>query len=393
MADRHAWVEPGVFEVAPGVHRIPLPLPADGLRAVNVYAVESSAGLVLIDSGWAIDVARAQLENALGRLDRDFADVTRFLVTHMHRDHYTLAVTLRRTFGTKIALGIGEQPSLHQVLARRLDGQGREMARWGADTLVKKWTATFGKFDAVESDPGYELPDEWLDGTTKIGLGDRTLVALPTPGHTQGHVVFVDEQAGVLFAGDHVLPHITPSIGFEPAPATLPLGDYLDSLRLVRSYPDLRLLPAHGPVAPSVHARVDELLLHHEERLAATVAAVRDGAGTAFEAARRLRWTVLHSVVDLLARPNLSEAALLNSRAGVSCPGHAEPFCSPAAVASWTTRQRHRRSCRSVTEPTVTIRREAIPALGILTPAPCRTPPCAGLTSRFRIGVEPDDSR
>ncbi|MGH3629143.1 MAG: MBL fold metallo-hydrolase, partial [Sciscionella sp.] len=36
--DRHAWEEPGAFPVAPGVHRIPLPLPNDGLRAVNVYA-------------------------------------------------------------------------------------------------------------------------------------------------------------------------------------------------------------------------------------------------------------------------------------------------------------------------------------------------------------------
>ncbi len=298
MEDRHAWVEPGTYEVAPGVHRIPLPLPTDGLRAVNVYAVESSDGLVLIDSGWALDVARKQLEDALARLDRGFEDITRFLVTHMHRDHYTLAIALRRTFGTKIALGIGEQPSLRRVLDKRLDGQVSELVRWGADALMEQWKETFGKRDVEESGQRYELPDEWLDGTTKIELGDRTLIALPTPGHTQGHVVFVDEQAGVLFAGDHVLPHITPSIGFQPEPAKLPLGDYLDSLRLVRSYPDLRLLPAHGPVSPSVHARVDELLDHHEERLAATLAAVHDGAGTAYEAARRLGWTRRHRRYD-----------------------------------------------------------------------------------------------
>lgn len=296
--DRHAWVEPGVYEVAPGVHRIPLPLPTDGLRAVNVYAVESADGLVLVDSGWALDVAREQLETALGKLDRGFEDITRFLVTHMHRDHYTLAIALRKTFGTKIALGIGEQPSLDRVLNRKEPGQIREMMRWGATSLIDEWRQSFADRDTSESAQNYELPDEWLDGTTKIDLGDRTLVALPTPGHTQGHVVFVDEQAGVLFAGDHVLPHITPSIGFQPAPAKLPLGDYLESLRLVRSYPDLRLLPAHGPVTPSVHARVDELIDHHEERLAATLAAVRDGAGTAYEAARRLGWTRRHRRFD-----------------------------------------------------------------------------------------------
>ena len=37
------------------------------------------------------------------------------------------------------------------------------------------------------------------------------------------------------------------------------------SLTKVRALPDLRILPAHGPVAPSSHARVDELLAYHEQ--------------------------------------------------------------------------------------------------------------------------------
>jgi glyoxylase-like metal-dependent hydrolase (beta-lactamase superfamily II) len=305
---KHDWIEPGAFQVAPGVHRIPLPLPTDGLRAVNVYAVQSADGLVLIDSGWALDVAREQLESALATLGHDFGDIQRFLVTHMHRDHFTMAIALRRTFGAKIALGIGEQPSLDRVLSGRGSAKATELVRWGAQQLIDRWREVFGTDERQGADY-YEQPDEWLEGTATIDLGDRTLVALPTPGHTQGHVVFVDEQAGVLFAGDHVLPHITPSIGFEPAPAKLPLGDYLDSLRLVRSYPDLRLLPAHGPVAPSVHARVDELLDHHEDRLAETLAAVRDGAGTAFDAARRLGWTRRRRAFDDLDLFNQTLAA------------------------------------------------------------------------------------
>ena len=38
------WTAPGVFRCAPGVHRIPLPLPIDGLRAVNVYAIADGDG-------------------------------------------------------------------------------------------------------------------------------------------------------------------------------------------------------------------------------------------------------------------------------------------------------------------------------------------------------------
>jgi glyoxylase-like metal-dependent hydrolase (beta-lactamase superfamily II) len=285
------WTEPGVYEVAPGVHRIPLPLPGDALRAVNVYAIADGDGLVLVDSGWALAEARDLLEKSINSLGHDLGDIRRFLVTHAHRDHYTMAVLLRQTFGTKVALGIGEQPSMERILAARTDDQLNDIRRWGAKPLADILELTFKGSNHDPKQYNYEAPDEWLDGTVDVALADRTLRAVPTPGHTNGHVVFVAADQRLLFAGDHVLPHITPSIGFEPARARRPLGDYLDSLRLVRGMPDMRLLPAHGPVTDSVHGRVDELLAHHERRLVETLAAIADGAGSPYEAAHQIGWT------------------------------------------------------------------------------------------------------
>jgi len=284
------WTEPGVFEVAPGVHRIPLPLPNDGLHTVNVYAIEDGDGLVLVDAGWALDEAADRLEASLGVLGRGFADIRRFLVTHLHRDHYTMAVALRRRFGTRIALGLGERPSMERVLAGRAEGLVSNLHGWGASDLAYLWGRIVLPMEAKAS-AAYEAPDEWLTGAQTIDVGSRSLEVVPTPGHTAGHVVFVDTASSLLFAGDHVLPHITPSIGFEPERPALPLGDYLDSLRLTRELPDLRLLPAHGPVTDSAHKRVDELLRHHEERLDATALSVAGGTATAHETARRLGWT------------------------------------------------------------------------------------------------------
>jgi glyoxylase-like metal-dependent hydrolase (beta-lactamase superfamily II) len=88
-----------------------------------------------------------------------------------------------------------------------------------------------------------------------------------------------------------VLPTITPSIGFEPVPVAQPLGDFMGSLTKVRGLPDLTLLPAHGPVAPSTHARVDQLLEHHEERLRLSLEALEAGAFTAYDVAGALPWT------------------------------------------------------------------------------------------------------
>jgi hypothetical protein len=44
----------GVHEVSDGLYRIALPLPNDGLRAVNIYALRDGDGLVMVDSGWAL---------------------------------------------------------------------------------------------------------------------------------------------------------------------------------------------------------------------------------------------------------------------------------------------------------------------------------------------------
>ena len=89
------WSDPGADEVAPGVHRLPLPLPTDGLRAVNVYVLETEQGLVLVDGGWAVEESRTRLEAGLSELGHKLGDITRFLVTHVHRDHYTQASVLR----------------------------------------------------------------------------------------------------------------------------------------------------------------------------------------------------------------------------------------------------------------------------------------------------------
>lgn len=286
------WTTPGVYRVAPGVFRIPMPLPDESrLRAVNVYAVRSGTDLVLVDSGWAMRGARDRLAAGLAALGAELGDVGRFLVTHQHRDHYTLAVEVRRAFGTRISVGIGEQPGLALAATpgrQQLQAQADALRRHGAGALADEVLAGL---DGVDTSHLWEPPDDWLRPPQEVAVGDRLLRAVPTPGHTRGHVVFVEPGAGLLFAGDHVLPHITPSIGFEPVAFEHPLRDYLASLRLVRGLPDARLLPAHGPVQERAHPRIDALLAHHERRLDATQALVERGAHTAYEVARGLRWT------------------------------------------------------------------------------------------------------
>jgi glyoxylase-like metal-dependent hydrolase (beta-lactamase superfamily II) len=285
------WTAEGAWEVAPGVHRLPLPLPTDGLKAVNVYAVETDDGLTLIDGGWAIELARDVLERSLRQLGAGFGDIRRFLVTHVHRDHYSMAAVLGTEYGAHVALGADEKAALDVFKndgPRMVSPFGPALVSAGAAELAEQWDKAH---DEVSDPATLRHPDSWLEGDHGITVGTRTLDAVHTPGHTAGHYVFADRSADLLFAGDHVLPTITPSIGFTLPPAPDPLGDFMASLTKVRALPDLRILPAHGPVAPSSHVRVDELLRHHEQRLAESLAALANGPAPALEVARELSWT------------------------------------------------------------------------------------------------------
>ncbi len=296
MHDRHAWAEPEVEDLGGGLYRIPLPLPGDALTAVNVYAITGEHGVDLIDAGMALAQARERLTKALGQLGYGLGDIRNFFITHIHQDHYTLAVELRTTLRGQITLGEEERINMAAIRdvaeGRNEPGFIEMLPPLGAAGLAERIR---GIMAPRLADPRPRLkwddPDHWLADGALIQLPSRSLRAIHTPGHTRGHVVFHDETAGLLFAGDHVLPHITPSIGFQPAITRLALNQYLGSLRLMLTLPDTRLLPAHGPVCDSTHARVNELLEHHEIRLDQTLAVAAGGPVTAFEVAAELPWT------------------------------------------------------------------------------------------------------
>ena len=288
---RDTWTEPGTFEITPGVYRIPLPLPNDGLRAVNVYALVHGGDLVLIDSGWAIAGARALLDEGLDALGCSAGDVRRILVTHVHRDHYTQAVYLRREFGTPVSLGIGDRESLASSMRRDrppLQNQLAYLRLLGAGELADRVAKLQGPRDPYKT--GWEMPDDWLPTA-------RSRARRPPPGrggHARAHPRprrVPRPGGGLLFAGDHVLPAITPSIGFEPV-----LSD--DSARRVPGLagPDAgaagRAVAARARAGHREHPRAGGRA-HRAPRRPAR----RDRGGhprrrpDRYEAAARLRWT------------------------------------------------------------------------------------------------------
>lgn len=311
-ADKHAWTEVTVETVAPGIHRIPVQMPTDGLRATNVYALVGADSVGLVDAGWFEGDAMGDLERGLKELGAELRDIRDVIVTHIHADHYTLAVELMRRYGCRIHLGSGEQQWLHDMRVPELG------ARAFTEAVVR---AGFPRDDVQltqHADHGgskYAPPTAWIEDGDTFLLGGMQVEAIATPGHTRGHVCYAVESAGVLFTGDHVLPRITPSVGFEsPDHAHRALIDYLDSLRLLRARPNALMLPAHGPVRATVHERVDELIAHHDRRLDQCLAALTAGPGTAYDVARQVPWTSRETPLEALSHMD-QLMAILETRA------------------------------------------------------------------------------
>jgi glyoxylase-like metal-dependent hydrolase (beta-lactamase superfamily II) len=81
MSGEDEWTLPGPHDLGDGIHRIPLPMPAGGLPAVNVYAVLLDDGVLMVDAGSATRESGAELARALGELGAELADIQRFLIT------------------------------------------------------------------------------------------------------------------------------------------------------------------------------------------------------------------------------------------------------------------------------------------------------------------------
>lgn len=170
------------------------------------------------------------------------------------------------------------------------------MAEW------REWMASHGMpTDDVLTQMHAQFSSQWASSRdeeqappriegfeTLHGVG---LVPIWTPGHSPGHACFQLPDAGVLFSGDHVLPHITPNVSLHPgSPVANPLGDYLKALGTVADLPVSLVLPAHGEPFTDLKGRVEEIEGHHRERMNEIVDSLSSGGRSAWQVAGKVSW-------------------------------------------------------------------------------------------------------
>ncbi|WP_327089700.1 MBL fold metallo-hydrolase [Nonomuraea sp. NBC_01738] len=296
---RAAWQSrvdlPDVERVRPGLWSIPVPIPINPLRYVLVYALELPDGVVIIDAGWNTDEAYIALADGLRIAGYELTDVKGVLVTHIHPDHYGLAGRIRETSGAWIALHPADASLLHdryddsaiESLIRR---ERQVLVRSGVPELTLDELA--GASMMIRHMVSMAKPDRLVEDGEELGLPGWDLRALWTPGHSPGHLCFVDTGRRILFSGDHVLAKITPIVAVHPQSGPNPLADYLDSLESVRKWDVDEVLPAHEYRFLELAERVDYVMAHHHERLAEIEVVLAGSTGaTCWDIATLLTWS------------------------------------------------------------------------------------------------------
>ncbi|HEY1833471.1 MAG TPA: MBL fold metallo-hydrolase [Solirubrobacteraceae bacterium] len=140
------------------------------IRFVNAYLVREDDGFTLVDTttaGAAKDLIAAA-ENA-------GAPIVRVALTHGHGDHVGSLDELRAALGEDAKVLMGELDARIHAGEQVVDGK-----------LPGSWSKLATK------------PDVLLKAGDRIG----SLEVVASPGHTPGHVAFLDTRDGSLIAGD-----------------------------------------------------------------------------------------------------------------------------------------------------------------------------------------------
>ena len=247
--------------VAPGVLRLPLPsrtLPP--FDHTNSYLVSDGGVGVLVDAGSDTSEAVEAVKRAFKETNVMFLKAV--LLTHTHPDHVAGVARVQERFGNPPVY-------VHPLELPRLTGSGVENVRA-------------------------------LPGDRTLTVGDKTVRALHTPGHSPGHLSFYLPDTRTLLAGDVVAGEGSTWVG-------LPEGDVADFLRTVEGLLELPLTtigPGHGPVVTNPKEKLEEIKAHRLAREGQVLGALA-GKSLTLAKLRRAVYPELHPELEGMAERSL----------------------------------------------------------------------------------------
>lgn len=184
---------------------------------------------------WCEQTHEAAVVDPGGEMKKIIAAVTRtgvivkqILLTHGHLDHVGAARQLAEHYQVPIV------------------GPHRDDAFW-----LEGLAAQSRMFGLADCPP--LTPTRWLQEGDSVQVGNITLSVLHCPGHTPGHVVFIDAESRLALTGDVIF---NGGVGRSD----FPKGDHQALIASIRNklFPlgdDITFIPGHGPISTFGHER------------------------------------------------------------------------------------------------------------------------------------------
>lgn len=278
------------------MRRIEMPTPY-AVGPVNAYLIDAEPA-TLIDCG--IDTVDARNALLLGLTANGYFPqaIEHVLVTHAHPDHYGLVALIQQLSGARVhfpekeIMRVRDQQMLFEV--------GRLLMAAGVPLDL-----LFEMDQQRRRDPHARAVDH--DGVVPVRDGDTfpfsasldgrevhfMLQAHHMPGHTGGHMVYLEPESGTLFAGDQLLPDVSPNPLLEPSvdepgQRRRSLKEYIASLQAMATWELSVVYPGHGEPVTDPGALIARTLAHHERRKALVAARLSGEPRTPYDIAREL---------------------------------------------------------------------------------------------------------
>lgn len=277
-------------EIREGLWTFPIVLPNNPLKWLNCYVIKGENGgrNLLIDTGFKQPECQQSLREGFDVIGIKPEDTDVFM-THLHSDHTGNAKMLEE-MGCRMLMGRQEYHARQYDLDTKWSSMRPRMLAEGIESDIVGISFDKNPMIAFAS-KAFEA--ELLDEGDKICYGDYVLECVLTPGHTPAHMCLYEREKKIMFLGDHILFDITPNITAW-AEVEDSLGTYLESLEKMRGFDVELALPAHRNLfGMTMYERIDQLIKHHDRRLAETEKIVRNNPGlNAFQITARLTWDI-----------------------------------------------------------------------------------------------------
>jgi glyoxylase-like metal-dependent hydrolase (beta-lactamase superfamily II) len=263
------------------VTQVTIPLPFR-LDHVHCFLAEGARGWTIIDAGLNNQVSRAIWKPIIEQ-----HEVNDIILTHYHPDHFGYAGSLQQLTNADLWMTeVDEQAGLTYWEPESLKFVNESFDTCGLPGHVSnELTADEKSFNAKVKP--YPKVQHYLTEGMKILFGKYEYEVIFTPGHSDGLITLFNRENSVLFSTDHILPRISPNISYLFRGISNPLQAFISSLEKIKELNAEFVIPSHGKPFRNANNRIEELLSHHQERLATAYQAIKQPA-TIFDVNQQL---------------------------------------------------------------------------------------------------------